>query len=362
MRKIYLIPLLFLLLWSGPGFTATASPDKAIAGTEKLDMESIISHHISDSHWWNIFSYHRADGTQVRVAIPLPIIVYHQGSVFFDLASIFEPDRVVAHKGHYFKMYHDIVYLSGADGQIDLDATGHPTNARPVDLSITKNVTSLLLSVGLLLWIFISIARRYRNQLAPRGLQAALEPIVLFVYHDVILSQIGPKGNRYAPFLLTLFFFIWINNVIGLFPIFPGSSNLSGNIAFTGILAVFVFVVTTLSGNRDYWKHILVVPGVPLLLKVILIPIEIVSMFTKPFTLLIRLFANVTGGHIIIISLISMIFIVKSYLMAPMSVLLSLMIFLLEFIFGALQAYIFTLLSALYIGMAVQEHHSNENH
>ena len=183
--------------------------------------------------------------------------------------------------------------------------------------------------------------------------------LVLFV-KDIADEQIGKeKSGKYTCYLLTLFYFIWINNLIGLIPFFPGSSNLSGNIAFTAILAIFTFIVTNVSGTKHYWKHNLTVPGVPAPMKVILIPIEIISMFTKPFTLLIRLFANVTGGHIIIISLISMIFVMHNLIMPAPSVILALIIFVLELIFGALQAYIFTLLSALYIGLALEDGHEH---
>lgn len=348
---IYL--LIFSLLLSSCSQDAKAeSADEA-----EIEIDNIISHHISDSHKWVIFAYSDSEGNPAEISISLPIILVDKGEWLFSTSSKFENNAVVTNGANHYVMYHDLIYSTDAEGTITKDAEGNVTNLRPLDLSITKNVTALFLSAGLLLWIFISAARRYRRSEVPSGYQSAIEAIVQFIDKDIAGEQIGEKGSKFTPYLLTIFFFIWINNLLGLVPIFPASTNLSGNISFTATLAVFTFLVTAFSGNKDYWRHIFVVPGVPSFLKVILVPIEIISMFTKPFTLLIRLFANVTGGHIIMISLVSMIFIAKSFAMAPISVLLSLLIFVLEIIFGLLQAYIFTLLSALYIGLAVQENH-----
>ena len=169
--------------------------------------------------------------------------------------------------------------------------------------------------------------------------------------------MIGEKNyQKYMPFLLTLFFFIWINNVMGLIPFFPFSANLSGNIAFTFVLAVITFIITTLVANKDYWKHIFWMPGLPVPMKLFLAPIEFLGIFIKPISLMIRLFANISAGHIIILSLISLIFIFKSILLAPVSLFFSVFISLIEVLVVAIQAYIFTILSALYIGSAIEEH------
>ena len=347
--------LFITLLLSAPAWIQAEVHDAAHKEDGGVEIDQIINHHISDSHKWSIFSYQGKDHQTKELAIHLPIILYYQGSVLLSCSSEFEHNQVVEKEGTYYVMHHDKLYITNADGELTKDAEGAITNPKPLDLSITRNVTSLFFSVALMLWLFISVAKKYKQREKPSGMQSAMEAIIIFVNKDIVESQIGKNSSRYAPYLLTLFFFIWINNLIGLFPVFPGSSNLSGNIAFTGILAVFTFFITTFSGNKHYWKEVFMVPGVPVLLKVILVPIEIISLFTKPFTLLIRLFANVTGGHIIIISLVSIIFIAQSYAMAPISILLSLVIFVLELIFGLLQAYIFTLLSALYIGLATQE-------
>lgn len=322
---------------------------------DKIDVNEIIGHHIADAHSWNIFGYTNSDGEKVELTIPLPVITYYkEGDVLVRLSSAFEEEAVVEHNGLYYKMHHGKIYITNAAGDIETDENG-PTNERPLDISITRNVVSMFMSVALLLLIFIGAARAYRKSSVPRGGNAMVETLVLFV-KDIADEHIGKeKSDKFAPYILTLFFFIWINNIIGLIPFFPGGSNLSGNISFTGILAVFTFLTTAIFASKSYWKHNLTAPGIPFPMKFLLVPIEIVSMFTKPFTLLIRLFANVTGGHIIILSLVSMIFITQSYVMTIPSVLLSLVIFVLELIFGALQAYIFALLSSLYIGLAVKD-------
>lgn len=320
------------------------------AEEEEFEVTSFIAHHIADSHKWSIVGYKNSEGEEVKIEIPLPVIAYYDGQVLCCMSSAFDDGAEVEKDGNVYSMHHDKLHVKNAE-------TGE--EAKPLDLSITRNVASMFMSVALLLIVFCGAARAYKKGPVPHGGASFVEMLVLFV-NDIAEVQIGKeKAGKFAPYLLTLFFFIWFNNLIGLVPFFPGSSNLSGNVSFTAVLAIFTFLMTNLNGSRSYWKHNLTVPGVPVLMKVLLVPIEVVSMFVKPFTLLIRLFANITGGHIIVISLISMIFIVKSYVMAVPSVLLALIIFVLELIFGALQAYIFTLLSALYIGLAVQdeEHH-----
>ncbi|MEZ4916103.1 MAG: F0F1 ATP synthase subunit A [Chitinophagales bacterium] len=186
---------------------------------------------------------------------------------------------------------------------------------------------------------------------------AVLEPIVLFVKEDIAIPNIGEKKYaKFLPYLLTVFFFIWINNLFGLVPFFPGSANLTGNIALTFVLALFTLVITNINGNKYYWGHIFN-PPVPGPLKILMIPIELIGVLTKPFALMIRLFANISAGHILILSLISLIFIFKSFFVAPISIAFVLFMSVLELLVAALQAYIFTLLSALFIGIALEEHH-----
>lgn len=358
MSKLKGIILMTFALFAMSSINATVSDGDNSAEpkeAEEFSVNEIIGHHISDSHSWNVFGYTNSDGEKVEYSIHLPIILYHNGDIFFGMSSAFEDGAVVAHGDNYYVMAHDKIYLTDASGEIEMADAEHVSNERPLDLSITKNIVSMFMSVCLLLLIFVGAARSYKKSSVPRGGSSLVEMLVLFV-KEIGDEQIGKeKSSKYLPYLMTLFFFIWLNNLIGLVPFFPGSSNLSGNISFTATLAIFTFLVTNVTASKSYWKHNLTVPGVPAVMKILIVPIEIISMFTKPFTLLIRLFANVTGGHIIIISLISMIFIVQSYVMTAPSILLSLIIFILELVFGALQAYIFTLLSALYIGLAVSE-------
>ena len=231
------------------------------------------------------------------------------------------------------------------------------------NLSVTKNVASMLLASILLLLLLLKTSRKYKNRKeAPQGIQGFLEPLILFVRDDIIKSNIGPKYEKYTMFLLTVFFFILINNLLGLT---PGAANVTGNISVTFVLSMFTFVIITISANKGYWKHLVKPPGTPIPLLPIMIPIEIFGVFTKPFALMIRLFANITAGHIIIFSLISLIFVasnngenvIAGWSVAPISVLFVLFIFLIEILVAFLQAYIFTLLSAVFIGLAVKEEH-----
>ena len=238
----------------------------------------------------------------------------------------------------------------------------------PFDLSITKTVASVFISIIFILLIFTSVARSYKRNTGkpPRGLQSMLEPIIIFVRDDIAKSSIGEKKyEKFMPFLLTVFFFILINNLMGLVPFFPGGVNVTGNIAVTLTLALFTFIITNFSGNKSYWMHVFNTPGVPWWLKIPipLMPIiELVGMITKPFVLTVRLFANISAGHIIVLGFMSLIFIFgkmnlgMGYGVSVLSVLFAVFMSMLEILVAFLQAYVFTLLSALYFGMAVEEH------
>jgi len=271
-----------------------------------------------------------------------------------------------AHKG----------FLIAQDGPnkgsiVEADDHGHEIEGAdlPLDLSLTKTATALIISLLLMLWLFISIARKYKSnpKTAPSGLQGALEPIILFVRDDIALPSIGEKRyEKFMPFLLSVFFFILINNLLGVFPIPPGGANVTGNIAITGVLAIFTFLITTFSSNKNYWKHIFNAPGVPWWLKfpIPLMPfIELLGVFTKPLVLCIRLFANILAGHFIILSFVVLIFIfgqinwIAGYGVSVLSMLFYVFMTLLEFLVAFIQAYVFTLLSALYFGMAREESH-----
>jgi F-type H+-transporting ATPase subunit a len=255
----------------------------------------------------------------------------------------------------------DIVKKS-LDGKIiEVDDHGQMIETGlPLDFSITKNVSMMMLSVIILLWVFLGLAKAYKKKGIgePKGLMGFIEPVIVFIEEDVAIPNIGEDNYyRYMPYLLTVFFFILINNLMGLIPFFPFGANVTGNIAVTMVLAVFTFFITTFSGNRGYWQHIFNTPGVPIWLAPIMIPVEIIGMITKPFALMVRLFANITAGHIIVLSLISMIFIFKSIFMSVPSLVMVIFMDMIELLVAFLQAYIFTLLSALFIGLAMPEHH-----
>ncbi len=304
-----------------------------------------IMHHIADAHEWHLWG--EGDNS---FSIPLPVILYVDGGLDVFSSSEFK-------HGKSKVVIDDRVY--------SIDSHSHITEeggAEIIDLSITKNVMSMLISVFLLFFIMLRVSRTYKkSDVAPTGLQAFIEPLVLFVRDDIIKDNIGSKHEKFSPLLLTFFFFILINNLMGLL---PGAANVTGNIAVTLVLSLITFLVTTLFGNKNYWGHIFKPPGVPLALMPIMVPIEIIGMFTKPFALMIRLFANISAGHIIILSLISLIFIAQSAMgtggawgVAPVSALFVLFIYCIEVLVAFLQAYIFTLLSSVFIGLAVQDGH-----
>ena len=299
-----------------------------------------ILHHIADSYEWHLWG---------DVSIPLPVILYTEGNLDVFMSSEFHHGKLPVFRG---------------DRTYKIDDHHHiieKNNKEFINLSITKNVASMILSVLILFFILRKASVSYKNKkAAPKGLQAFLEPLILFVRDDIIKSSIGPKHKKYTVFLLTVFFFILINNLLGLT---PGAANVTGNISVTFVLSLFTFIIITVSANKGYWKHLIKPPGTPLPLLPIMIPIEIFGVFTKPFALMIRLFANITAGHIIIFSLISLIFVasnngenvVAGWAVAPLSVMFVLFIFLIEILVAFLQAYIFTLLSAVFIGLAVKE-------
>ena len=320
-------------------------------------------HHIKDSHEFHILDW-KGEG----VSIPLPIILWTDNGLVSFLSSEFhhddEANEVVVKNGQSFVKYHEEIYYASLEpnksGQyISINKDLYPTNSKPLDFSITKLVFSMFLSIVLLLLIFGVSARNYNksDKGIPKGIAKFTEPLIIYIRDEVAIPNIGEKHHqKYMPYLLTLFFFIWINNVIGLIPVFPFSSNLSGNIAFTGVLAGITFIITTFGGTKDYWKHIFWMPGVPVPMKLFLAPIEFMGIFVKPISLMIRLFANISAGHIIVLSLISLIFIAESVWIAPASLFFSVFIRVIEILVVAIQAYIFTLLSALYIGAAIEEH------
>lgn len=312
-------------------------------------------HHVSDAHEWHLWG--EGDNS---VGLYLPVILLDDGLKVFSSKPFYYDDNMVEKGGKTYKMYHEKIYETDASGTLNMDEEGHPTNRMPLDFSITKNVVMMLVGGLLLLLMFGAVARSYKKDMVPRGLAGFLEPLVIFVREDIAKPNIGPKYKRFMPYLLTLFFFIWILNLTGLM---PGAANASGNIAFTLVLATITFIVVNVNGNKTYWQHIFdpLKGQMPwygkLAIYPILVPVEILGIFTKPIALMVRLFANITAGHIIVLSFVSLIFIMQSIAVAPASIALTLFINVLELLVAALQAYIFTLLTALFIGMAVEEAH-----
>jgi F-type H+-transporting ATPase subunit a len=351
-----------ILLFATTGYGAAPSQEEQTspvssgheqaAEIEAFNPGDFIFDHIGDGHEWHILTIGHK-----HISIPLPVILVSRNTGL----QVFMSGK--------FKHGH-AVYKG-----FRLETTGEnkgkiiaEDGSMPIDLSITKNIASMFFSIALIFWIFLSIGRAYRkNPLQPpSGLQSFVEPVITFLRDDVAKPSIGPKYERYMPFLLTVFFFIWINNMLGLIPIPPGGANFTGNIAVTMVLALFTFVITNVSGNKSYWKHVFNTPGVPVWLKlpIPLLPlVETIGVLTKPFVLMVRLFANITAGHIIALGFISLIYIFSemstglAYGVSIVSILFNIFMMFLELLVAFIQAFVFTFLSAIYFGLAIEEHH-----
>jgi len=346
--KLSRICALFIALWAIPVMAFSqgkAAPD----GNKPYDPKDAIFEHIGDAHSWHV-----SLPLVEPFAIPLPVILYtNKGIEIFSSSNL--------HEGEVYQGKNDYVLVK--DKIKIADETGNVDATKKVyDFSITRNVASMWLGMIILFIIFGSVSSSYKKRVgkAPKGLQSFMEPLVVFVRDDVAIPNIGVKHGKYMALLLTLFFFILINNLLGLIPIFPGGFNLTGNIAVTLSLSFIVLLVINFSGNKYYWKHIFT-PEIPLWLYIIMVPVELIGIISKPFALMIRLFANITAGHIIVLSLISLIFIFKSIAVSPASVVFVVFMDTIELLVAFLQAYIFTMLTALFIGMAVQEHHGEQH-
>ncbi|MFD0748634.1 F0F1 ATP synthase subunit A [Mucilaginibacter calamicampi] len=321
---------------------------------EKFNTKELIFEHIGDSHSWHV-----ALPFVKEISIPLPVILYtDKGMEVFSSAHFEHGHADYTGKYYTYRLIKDKVNIVGAGGELLPGANLAKIHGTLIDFSITRNIISMWMTIILLLVIFMSVSSAYKTRTgkAPKGLQSFLEPLIVFVRDDVAIPNIGVKHARYMPLLLTIFFFILINNLFGLLPVFPGAYNLTGNIAVTLTLAFIVLIVINVSGNKYYWKHIFM-PDIPWWLYPIMVPVEMIGIISKPFALMIRLFANITAGHIIVLSLISLIFIFNSLAIAPVSVIFVVFIDTIELLVAFLQAFIFTMLSALFIGAAVEEHH-----
>jgi len=345
--------LLILILIAGSSRSAFGMEEEEKGAQEEpFDASTFILEHIADSHEWHIMTKKNGES----VAIYLPVILYSKGKGL----DVFSSKRL-AH-GHEYKGYRleEEGELQGKIVTVNEEGVADEENL-PLDFSMTKAVIGMLAAAIIGLILFLSLARSYKKTgiSHPKGIQGFLEPVILFVRDDIAIPNIGiHKYERYMPYLLTAFFFILINNLMGLIPFPPPfGANVTGNIAVTFVLAFCTFIITQFSGNKTYWKHIFAAPGVPFWLLPIMIPVELIGIISKPFALMIRLFANITAGHIIVLSLICLIFIFNSLALAPVSIFFVIFMDFLELLVAFLQAYIFTLLSALFISLAVPEEH-----
>lgn len=325
-----------------------------------FDANEIIFGHVLDGHEYHFLSYKGSDGKEHHATIPLPVILYSpQRGLDVFMSSKFHHGHEV-YKG--YKLDEGIIHPVNESGVID-------NSVKVYDISLTRNVVQMFLALTIFVLIMVGVAKKYRSGIgrkqAPTGMQNAIETIIVFMRDDVAKPNLGHKYHKYMPYLLTVFFFILINNIFGMI---PGSANVTGNIAFTLVLGVISFFVILFSSNKHFWGHIFNPPGVPGFVKPILILVEFLGVFIKPFALIIRLFANMVAGHIIIICLISLIFIFAQLSPAvgwgasPVAVGFTVFIYMIEILVAFLQAYIFTTLTAVFIGLAQEEPHHGDDH
>jgi F-type H+-transporting ATPase subunit a len=348
---------------------------------EGFNATEVIFGHILDAHEFHFFDIIKKDGTKKPVTIPLPVILYspQRGLTTF-MSSKFHHGHE-PYKGYKILTEHSIAEMEKEEG-VDAKKDGlNPGQIIPItaegkwdrsvkvyDISLTRNVVQMILALAILVWIMLVIAKRYKRgegvKTAPKGVQNLIEPIITFVRDEVAKPNLGHKYEQYLPYILTVFFFILINNIFGLI---PGSANVTGNIAFTVVLGLISFVVILFSSNKHYWGHIINPPGVPGWVKVILVPVEILSVFIKPFALIIRLFANMVAGHIIIICLISLIFIFAGLNVyagwgtSVFSIAFTIFIYFIEILVAFIQAFIFSMLTAVFVGQAFETSHGHDD-
>ena len=331
--------------------TEQAEAQHEANGDEPFDPTEMINHHLSDSHDYAF------ELPFVHTTFHLPVILWTDNGLTIFSSADFQGDEhghvVVEKNGQKFKRIHDLIVYADKVGE-HVDPNEVTMDQRPLDFSITKNVFSMLLTFLVLLLVLFYVKKSYDKNKVPRGIASFVEPLIVFI-RDMAKENIGPKYEKFVPFLLTVFFFILFANLFGLIPFSPFGFNITGNIAVTFVLAVIVFVITNVNGNKGYWTHILWPPGVPVILKPFIALIEILSIFTKPFALMIRLFANILAGHTIILTFVTLIFVFKNWGVPFASGFATIFMYISELLVAFLQAYVFTLLSAIYFGMAVKE-------
>lgn len=369
-KSIKFLIIIFIALFSATIFASDSDKkhDNQNDGgrvNTKEEINDYIKHHLADSHDFSLFSYTNDEGDRKHVGFPLPVIIWTtEGLVTFMSSEFHHNDDghvIVEKNGLKFAKIHSKIYeLDEGAAQVSFDETHHATNAHKVlDFSITKSVVGILIAAFLIFFGFFRLAKQYKTKSIPTGLGRALEPLVLYVRDEIARPNIGEKKyKKFMPYLLTVFFFIWILNLMGLTPI---GFNVTGQIAITVCLAIFTLIIYITNGSKDFWMHTLWMPGVPKLLRPILAVLELAGyLLIKPFSLLVRLFANITAGHSVVMGIAALMLLLKAEFgtvgATGISFFLTLFLTVIEVLVAFLQAFIFTMLSALFIGMAVEEH------
>jgi F-type H+-transporting ATPase subunit a len=322
---------------------------------DEFKASKFIMEHVLDAHSWHITDL---PGGQ-PVSLALPWIVYHEGHGL----------KVFTLHAHSHAELEAALHNKGLALNENERLVAHHGSGLVLDFSITKTVFQMFLIAALTLLVFLAVAKRYKTHPnePPKGIQNLFEPVILFVRDDIAYPQLGERYTRYFPFLLTAFFFIWFSNLAGLTPF---NINITGNISVTAGLTLFTFLIVQFSGTKDYWQHIFWFPGVPLPMKLIMLPVELIGVFSKPFALMVRLFANISAGHFMVVSLVMIIFIIQRSVgsvgagigAAVFSVAFTTFIMIIELLVAAIQAYVFTILSAVFIGQALESHDEHEEH
>ena len=353
--KIVFSFVLFALIFNP--FTAKSEHGQEAGDSTDIraEIKADILHHLQDAHDFHLFT---DETTGTHYSFPLPIILWDGGLKVFMSSKFHHGEEVAEVDGSFYALHLNHIYKTDAEGTINYDDNDHVTNAHPLDFSITKSVFSVMIVSIIIFLLFKALGDGYKKSAVPRGVGKFLEPLVLFVRDEIAIPNIGEKHyQRYMSYLLTVFVFIWFINLTGLTPL---GINVTGNIAVTFALALMTFIITQVSGKGYYWKHIFWMPGVPVPMKIILAPIELLGVIIKPFALMIRLYANISAGHIVLMSLIGLLFIFNNWFARGAFLGLTLFLSIIELLVAFLQAYIFTMLTALYFGFAVEEH--DEHH
>jgi F-type H+-transporting ATPase subunit a len=323
----------------------------------KSKIKAFVDHHLLDAH---DFTFSANEETGQHYGFSLPVILWDNGLQIFSSSKFHHGEEVAESNGNYYVLHHEKIYKTEADGSLT-EEHGHPTNIRPLDFSITKSVVGILAVAVLMFFLFVGLAKSYgKNGGIASGAGRFFEPLVLYIRDEIAIPNIGEKGyKKYMSYLLTIFFFILFLNILGLTPL---GFNVTGNFTITASLALLTYLITTFTANKNYWAHIFWMPGVPTPMKFILAPIELLGTIIKPFSLMIRLYANMLAGHVVLMSIIGLMFIFKSWIGSSLSFGLAFVLSILEILVAFLQAYIFTMLSALYFGAGNEEHHHDEAH